>query len=187
MAGFLIVLSSPSGGGKTTIIHKIMEADKQKYVYSVSATTRAPRAGEVNGVDYFFLSKAEFFRLVKQKQFLEWEEVHGYYYGTNLKFINDSIKKGKHVLLDLDVNGALKVAQQHHGKTITIFIAPPSMEELVKRLQQRRTDAEEEISKRLARIPMEMERSKEFDFVVINENLDEIVTNVINIIEKAGG
>ncbi|MBC8183429.1 guanylate kinase [candidate division KSB1 bacterium] len=187
MDGFLILISSPSGGGKTTIIHKILETDPEKFIYSVSATTRKLRPGEIHGKDYFFLTEKQFFEKVEKKYFLEWEEVHGYYYGTDSDFIKKNIIDGKCVLLDLDVNGSLRVAQNYEGSAITIFIAPPSVDELVKRLKKRNTDSEQEINKRLKRIPLEMKKSKQFDFVVANNKLSETVNNVIKIIEKAGG
>ena len=187
MAGFLILISSPSGGGKTTIIHKVLESDPEKFIYSVSATTRDSRPGEIHGKDYFFLTEKQFFEKVEEKQFLEWEEVHGYYYGTDLIFIKKTIKEGKYVLLDLDVNGALRVAQNYEGSAITIFIAPPSVDELIIRLQKRKTDSVHEINKRLKRIPMEMKKSTQFDYIVVNNKLDQTVNNVLKIIEKSGG
>jgi len=187
MSGLLILISSPSGGGKTTIIHKVMQTDPNKFIYSVSATTRESRPGEIHGKDYFFLSEKQFFEKVERKQFLEWEEVHGYYYGTDSNFIEKNIEDGKYVLLDLDVNGALRVAQNYERSAITIFIAPPSVDELITRLQKRKTDSEQEISKRLKRIPMEMKKSTQFDYIVVNNKLDQTVNNVIKIIEKSGG
>jgi len=187
MAGLLILISSPSGGGKTTIICKILESDPEKYIYSISATTRKARTGEIDGKDYFFLSDKKFFEKVDKKQFLEWEEVHGYYYGTDLNFIQKSINQGKYVLLDLDVNGALRVAQNFQGRAITIFIAPPSVDELIKRLQARKTDSDQEINKRKKRIPMEMKKSEQFDYTVVNDKFDKTVNDVIKIIEQSGG
>jgi guanylate kinase len=187
MAGFLILISSPSGGGKTTIINKVLETDPEKFIYSVSATTREPRPGEIHGKDYFFLTEKQFFENVEEKQFLEWEEVHGYYYGTDLNFIKKTTKEGKYALLDLDVNGALRVAQNYEGSAITIFIAPPSDDELTIRLQKRKTDSVQEINKRLKRIPMEMKKSTQFDYIVVNNKLDQTVNNVLKIIEKSGG
>ena len=187
MAGLLIMISSPSGGGKTSIIQKILETNTNKFIYSISATTRKPRSSEVHEKDYFFLSESQFKDKVEKNQFLEWEEVHGYYYGTDLTFIEQCVADGKFVLLDLDVNGALRVAKNYHGKAVTIFIAPPSVDELIKRLKARKTDSEQEINKRLQRIPLEMEKSREFDYFVVNKKLDETVNIVIEIIEQAGG
>lgn len=184
MAGILIMISSPSGGGKTSIIQKILETNSKKFIYSISATTRKSRPGEVHGQDYFFLSEKQFKNDINLNRFLEWEEVHGYYYGTKIDFIEGSIKKGKYILMDIDVNGALRVAKNYRGKLVTIFIAPPSTEELIERLKARKTDSELEINKRLKRLPMEIEKSKEFDFIVVNKTLHDTVNNVIKIIDK---
>ncbi|HDP98565.1 MAG TPA: guanylate kinase [bacterium] len=182
--GLLVVISSPSGGGKTTIIRKIVERDPQRCVYSISATTRAPRSGEQNGKDYYFLDDEAFQAKIEQGEFLEWERVHGYYYGTDLSSIQVWLQQGKVVLLDLDVKGALQVANILKDQTVTIFIAPPSLDTLIKRLKNRKTDSNEEIEKRLERIPMEMEKSKKFDAVIVNENLDKTVDQVLKIIEN---
>lgn len=187
MAGLLILISSPSGGGKTSIIQKILERDTEKFIYSISATTRKRRPGEVHGKDYFFLSVSQFLKKIEKNQFLEWEQVHGHYYGTDLNFIEQCIKNEKYVLLDIDVNGALEVTKNYQGKAVTIFIAPPSIDVLVKRLKARKTDSEQEINRRLQRIPLEMEKSKEFDYIVVNNNLNETVNIVIKIIDEIGG
>ncbi len=186
MAGLLILISSPSGGGKTSIIHKILERDPEKFIYSISATTRKPRPGDVHGKDYFFLSVSQFREKIEKNQFLEWEQVHGYYYGTDLNFIEVCIKNEKYVLLDIDVNGALKVTKNYQGRAVTIFIAPPSIDVLVKRLKGRKTDSEQEINRRLQRIPLEMEKSKEFNYIVVNNKLNETVNIVIKIIDEIG-
>lgn len=182
MNGLLILFASPSGGGKTTVIHKLIEKFPDKFVYSVSSTTRTPRPNEIDGKDYLFLSVKEFQKRVRKNQFLEWEEVHGYYYGTDMDFINRSLKSGKNVLLDLDVNGSLAVAKKFDGKVITIFLTPPSLDELVNRLQNRKTDSKEDIKKRLTRIPMEMEKSKHFDYIIQNDNLETTVNKVLDIL-----
>jgi len=182
MNGLLILIASPSGGGKTTVIRRLIEKFPDKFVYSVSATTRESRPDEIGGKDYLFLSVEEFQKRAQNNQFLEWEEVHGYYYGTDLEFINRSLKSGKNVLLDLDVNGSLNVAKKFDGKVITIFLTPPSMDELINRLKNRKTDSKEEIEKRLTRIPKEMEKSKQFDYIVQNDNLETTVNKVLDII-----
>jgi len=187
MAGLLTLISSPSGGGKTTIIHKILETNSDKFIYSISSTTREPRPGEVHGKDYFFLTEDQFREKIEKKQFLEWEEVHGYYYGTDLDFIENCMNEKKYVMLDIDVKGALRVSKNYSGKTVTIFIAPPSIDELIKRLKARKTDSEREINKRLQRIPLEMQKSKEFDYIIVNNKLDETVNDVIKIIYEVGG
>lgn len=185
MKGLLVIISSPSGGGKTSIIQKILEKNPERYVYSISATTRKPRPGELDGKDYFFLNEKQFRKDIENNLFLEWENVHGYLYGTPKNYIEKCIDDGKYVLLDLDVNGALQVAQNYPEKTITIFISPPSIEQLIERLRNRKTDSAGEINRRLERIPMEMEKAKQFDHVVINDQLDKTVGQVVQFIEDS--
>ncbi len=180
----MVIMSSPSGGGKTTIIRRILRQFPNKFTYSISATTRKMRPGEKNGIDYFFLSEQEFHRDVENSRFLEWEEVHGYYYGTPLAHIEKLVASGKHVFLDIDVNGALQVKKKYPGKVVTIFIAPPSMDVLIERLKNRKTDSEEEINRRLQRIPMEMEKSGQFDFTVFNTEIEKSVRDVLNIMQR---
>lgn len=182
MSGLLILISSPSGGGKTSIIQAILNRLPEKFVYSISGTTRKPRAGEANGKDYVFLSEQQFQDEIRNNRFLEWEKVHGYYYGTDSEFIKKCVKQGKFVLLDIDVNGALQVDRNYKGKAVTIFIAPPSIDELIQRLKNRKTDSEKEINKRLERIPMEMEKSRLFDYILVNEKLEKTVSDVIKIV-----
>jgi len=184
MKGLLVIVSSPSGGGKTSIIKKLLEKYPGNYVYSISATTRKPRPGEVDGKDYFFLGEDQFKKDIEQNRFLEWEIVHGYYYGTPKAYIEKCINDGKYVFLDIDVNGALRVAKNYPDRTITIFISPPSIDELVERLKNRKTDSQEEIDRRLVRIPMEMKKSKQFKYVVVNDKLDKTVSEVDNIIKN---
>jgi guanylate kinase len=184
MKGLLVIISSPSGGGKTSIIHKILQKYHDQYVYSVSATTRKPRPGEIDGKDYFFLSKEQFRRDIENNLFLEWENVHGYLYGTPKTYIEKCINEGKYVLLDIDVNGALRIADNYPDRVITIFISMPSMDMLIERLKNRKTDSVGEISRRLERIPMEMEKAKQFDHVVINNQLDKTVEQVVKFIEN---
>jgi len=184
MTGLLVIISSPSGGGKTSIIQKILQNFPEKYVYSISATTRKPRNGEIDGRDYFFLTEAQFRYNISQDLFLEWENVHGYLYGTPKDYIEKCIDEGKFVLLDIDVNGALQVACNYPERTITIFVSPPSIKELVERLQNRKTDSEQEINKRLERIPIEMEKSKQFDYIVINNKLDKTAEEIVRIVDN---
>jgi len=184
MKGFLVILSSPSGGGKTSVIHRIIEKHDENFVYSISATTRQPRPGEEHGKDYFFLTQQEFEEQIKENLLLEWEQVHGYYYGTPKTYVEQAIAAGKYVLLDIDVRGALQIAQKFPENTLTIFVAPPSLDELIQRLRNRKTDSETEINKRIERIPLEMEQSKRFDYVVINEKLDRTVKEIVQIIQK---
>lgn len=183
MKGLLVILSSPSGGGKTSVIHRIIEKYNDNFVYSISATTRRPRSGETDGRDYFFLSQEEFNEKINNDLLLEWELVHGYYYGTPKSYVEHAIDAGKFVLLDIDVNGALKIVQKFPENALTIFVAPPSIDELIQRLRNRKTDSEQEISKRLERIPLEMEQSKQFNYIVINEKFEDTVEKIVAIIK----
>lgn len=186
MKGLLVIISSPSGGGKSSIIHKILKKYPKQFVYSISATTRKPRPGETKGKDYFFLSEEQFRNDINNNLFLEWENVHGYLYGTPKTYIEKCIDEGKYVLLDIDVNGALRVARNYPERTITIFVSPPSIDELIERLRNRKTDSDGEINKRLERIPMEIEKAKQFNHIVINDQLDRTVEEVVRIIESSG-
>jgi guanylate kinase len=183
MKGLLVILSSPSGGGKTSVIYRIIEKYDGNFVYSISATTRQPRPGEKNGKDYFFLTQQEFEDQINNDSLLEWEQVHGYCYGTPKSYVEQAIAAGKFVLLDIDVNGALQIAHKFPQNTLTIFVVPPSLDELIQRLRNRKTDSENEINKRLERIPVEMEQSKRFDYVVINEKLENTVEEIVKIIK----
>lgn len=184
MGGLLIILSSPSGGGKTSVIRAILQQYPADFVYSISATTRPPRPGEIHGYDYLFLSPEQFQQLIDAELLLEWEQVHGYYYGTPKQFIEQAIDQGKMVLLDVDVNGALRIAKRYPQNCLTIFLAPPSMEKLVERLQARKTDSEAAIHRRLERIPMEMKKSSQFDYVIINDDLQRTIEEVVRVIHE---
>jgi guanylate kinase len=178
----LIVISAPSGAGKTTLCKLLLDRDKNLSL-SISATTRPPRKNEVNGKDYFFLTEKEFFIKVKNGEFLEYEQVHGYYYGTLQATVDKLCTEGKSVLFDIDVNGGLTIKEKN-PEALLIFILPPSIDELKKRLQQRETDTEEERKKRLARLPIEIDKSKYFDYKVVNNDLIRTVIEIENIIKN---
>lgn len=179
----LVILSSPSGGGKSTVIKRLLKHNEIDFMYSVSYTTRKPRTGEIDGKDYFFISEEEFKKKIKQGEFLEWEHVHDYYYGTSRVLINQWMAQGKVVLLDIDVNGALSIRQKFNNHTISIFLEPPSQSELIKRLKNRKTESREEIAKRLERVPLELEKKKYFDFVILNKNIENTIQETLNIIQ----
>lgn len=168
--GNLIIFSAPSGAGKTTIVKEIL-ASFPTMIFSISATTRKPRPGEKDGVDYFFLDKDKFEELIKNDELLEYEKIYDYYYGTLKKFILDNINNGLNILMDIDVKGALNVKKKYPQATI-IFIAPPSIEELEKRLINRGSDTPEEIKKRISRAKEELEYMDKFDYVIINDDLN---------------
>ena len=178
--GVLIVVSSPSGGGKTTIVNAVRK--NMGLEYSVSTTTRPPRAGERNGVHYNFVSKEEFLMYIKEGRFLEWAEVHGHLYGTDREYIGNKLAEGKSVLLDIDVQGAMNLRRKLPG-ALLIFIAPPSVEALEKRLRGRGADSEESIRARLSQADFEISRSEFYDYKVVNEDLETAIAEVEKIIK----
>lgn len=167
----LIVISAPSGAGKTTLCQKLLK-DFPELTLSISSTTRAPRGLEQNGVEYFFLTREEFENEVKQDRFAEWATVHGNYYGTSKKVIEDAFNAGKSVLLDIDFQGAEQLKKAFPKQCRRIFITPPSMEELEFRLRARRTDSEEVIQKRIINAHEEIAQAKKFDHVIVNDSLE---------------
>jgi guanylate kinase len=181
--GRLIVISAPSGSGKTTIARAIM----QKYpgiLFSVSATTRPPRAGEVDGKDYFFLSKVEFQSRVKAGDLVEWEEIYGNYYGTLKSEVDRALKRGTIMLFDVDVKGALSIKRTYPDDSLLIFIKPPSFEVLKERLLNRKTEDEATIRRRLDRVPMELDKGNECDWQVVNDDLQTAINKVDKIIRE---
>jgi guanylate kinase len=177
-----IVFSAPSGGGKTTLVNRLAKKYKE-LVISISATTRPQRPGEVNGKEYYFLSKEKFESAIDKGQFLEYEEVHGDYYGTLKENVDSLTKQGKTVLFDIDVNGAQSIKNKYPD-ALLIFIKPPSNEELIKRLTARKSETKEKIEKRLQRLKYEYEKAKIFDYIVINDKLDETIKEIEKIILK---
>ncbi len=167
--GALIVVSAPSGAGKTTIAHELMRRIPSLQ-FSVSATTRQARPGEVDGVDYFYLTKEEFRRRVRAGEFVEWEEIYGDYYGTLQSEIDRALKAGRHLVFDIDVNGALSIKRKYPD-ALLLFIRPPSLEVLTERLRNRHTEDEARLAKRLARVPMEMEKGAAFDAQIVNDDV----------------
>ncbi len=176
----LVVLSAPSGAGKTTICKRLVERNPD-FRISISATTRPPRPGEQDGVDYYFISMEEFQERIQKGEFLEYEQVHGNYYGTLREKVEALLDAGYTVLFDIDVNGALKIKQQF-PEAILIFIRPPSLEELKRRLRNRKTEKPEEIEKRLQRLPEEYQKAVFFDYEVVNDNLLKTLLTIEKII-----
>ena len=166
----IIVISAPSGAGKTTLCNELQRR-KPHIKFSVSCTTRPKRKHEVDGVNYHFLSNQEFTEKVKNNEFVEYENVHGYYYGTLRNTLEDALAKQEMVLFDVDVNGAMAIKRNYSDNTCTIFILPPSLDDLKKRLIQRGSETEERIDKRLERTAQEMEYKDKFDACIINDDL----------------
>lgn len=180
--GKLIVVSAPSGTGKTTIVKSIL-SQFDNLVFSVSATTRKKRENEINGVDYFFISEEDFHKKVDNEEFAEWERFYDYCYGTLKYYINENINKGFNVLLELDVKGALTI-KQNYPDSVLLYIAPPSFEELVNRLIKRNTESEDELVKRIDRAKMELGVKDKFDYVIVNNKLDEAIKETKELIER---
>jgi guanylate kinase len=181
--GLLVVLSSPSGGGKTTVIKKVIHLNPD-YLYSISMTTRSMRTGEENGRDYWFVSEEEFAESIKAGNFVEYEKVHGCYYGTPITKISEWVDQQKIVFLDLDVYGALRLKEKFENRALLIFLKPPDEKSLVNRLVNRSTETQQQIEKRLTRMPEEIKMAEEFDSIVINEDLDDTIKQVKLIVEK---
>ena len=181
--GKLIVISAPSGCGKTTIAKAIL-AKYPTMLFSVSATTRPMRIGEIDGRDYFFLTKQEFEDRIRIGDLVEWEEIYGNYYGTLKSEIRRALDHRYSMMFDVDVKGALSIRRHFPDDSIIIFIKPPSLEVLKKRLENRNTENPETLRRRLDRVPMELEQGSQFDFQVVNNDLDEAVAEVDGIIQK---
>ena len=178
--GLLIVISGPSGAGKGTICANIRK-EMPNLVYSVSMTTRAPRVGEVEGVNYFFRDKEEFEELLKEDAFLEYAKVYDNYYGTPKKHVMDLLDQGKSVLLEIDIQGAMQVKERYSDASF-IYIVPPSLTELSARLRGRATDSEEVIDKRLSLACSELALAHRYDYIVVNDDLDEATEKTASIL-----
>ncbi|MHB1688973.1 MAG: guanylate kinase [Ignavibacteriaceae bacterium] len=180
--GKIIAVSAPSGTGKTTIVKEVLK-NFHEIVFSVSATTRNKRIDETNGKEYFFISEDEFKEKIKKEEFVEWERFYDYYYGTYKSYIENNIKQGKSVLLEIDVKGALEV-KRIYPEAKMIFIYPPSYEELIKRLKNRKTESEEDFKKRIERAKMELSLKDKFDYFVENKDLEKAILETKSIINN---
>lgn len=179
--GLLIVLSGPSGVGKGTVRAAIFSKKGQQFVYSISATTRSPRPGEQNGVDYFFKTREEFEEMITQKKLLEYAEYVGNYYGTPLDYVEETLEKGLDVFLEIEVQGALQV-REVMPDGVFIFLTPPDLKELESRIVNRGTDSNEVIAKRMATAREELALMKYYDYSVVNDTVDNAVSNIEAII-----
>ena len=166
-----ITISAPSGSGKTTLCKALQQVEPE-IEWSISYTTRERRSIEENGVDYFFISEEEFEDLIVQGHFVEWQNVHGFYYGTSVSNLENAIKNDKIMLIEMDVKGSMSIKKLFPEQTYSIFIMPPSISQLRERLRSRGTDSEKRINIRLKRFQEEMEFREKFDYVMINEDLD---------------
>ncbi len=180
MSAKLLVISGSSGVGKGTVIKSLLEKCPDLNL-SISCTTRNPRPGEKDGINYFFISREEFKKGIENNDFLEWAEFSGNLYGTRESYINDCLNQNKNVLLEIETQGALQVKAKM-PEAVLIFIAPPSLEELEARLRGRHTETEEAIQKRLEFVKLEIENSKQYDYVVINDAVENAVNQILKII-----
>jgi len=183
-SAFLIVLSAPSGAGKTTLCSRLLKDLGDRVQLSVSTTTRAPRGQEVEGKHYFFVSPEEFQKRIAKSEFAEWALVHGSYYGTSKRTLEEALQNGKSVLLDIDVQGAASLKATFGSRCLTVFISPPSMELLEKRLRDRATDSEEVIQRRMKNAQDEMSRASEFEHQIVNDDLDRAYAELLTLLQR---
>ncbi|MBO7611211.1 MAG: guanylate kinase [Elusimicrobia bacterium] len=178
--GMIIIVSAPSGAGKTSICDALIKSDKN-IVYSVSTTTREPRKGEKNGREYFFVNDSEFKKMVKKNMFVEWAKVHDHFYGTSKKVLEQTINKGKDILLDIDVQGAVKIKKQYKN-ALMVFITTPSLKILKERLIKRNKDSMEVIKRRIENAKKELTYLPKYDYLILNDKLDKSIEEAKSII-----
>lgn len=184
MGGAILVLSGPSGAGKSTIIHAASERIGE-YYFSISTTTRSPREGEANGVDYHFVSKEEFEEDIKAGNFLEYAEVHDNYYGTSLKPVKEALDSGKLVIFDIDIQGHRLVRAKMDDITTSVFITPPTLSELDARLRSRSTDDDRVIANRIANAKQEIHAVGEYDFFIVNDDIEKAASEFVIVTNAA--
>lgn len=183
--GRLFIISGPSGSGKSTLIEAVLRQHPELR-YSVSYTTRSPRGKEQDGKDYHFISEEAFQERIRAGNFAEWAWVHGYLYGTSAVFINDATARGQDVLLDIDVAGARKLLARF-PEAISIFVAPPNMEELKRRLTARNTDSPAAVKKRLSNAEAELTQARHYDHIVLNQDLGQAIAGIESILAGRSG
>lgn len=173
MQGKLIVFSAPSGSGKTTIVRHLLSQEELNLEFSISCTTRKPRGEEIDGKDYYFINWENFKKHIKNEDFVEWEEVYAdNFYGTLKAELERIWAKGKHVIFDIDVAGGLRIKKKFPEQTLAVFVKPPSVDELKKRLKQRSTESEEKINMRIAKAHVELATAPQFDKIIKNYDLE---------------
>ncbi len=171
--GKLIVFSAPSGSGKTTIVRHLLSKEDLNLEFSISAASRVPRGEEVNGKDYYFMSTEEFKKHIKAEDFLEWEEVYrDNFYGTLKSEVERIWAKGKNVIFDIDVAGGLRIKHKFPEQTLAVFVKPPSVDELKRRLKERSTESDDKINMRIAKASVELATAPQFDVIIKNYDLD---------------
>ena len=187
--GKLIVFSAPSGSGKTTIVRHLLSKEDLNLEFSISAASRAPRGEEVNGKDYYFMSTEEFKKHIKNEDFLEWEEVYrDNFYGTLKSEVERIWAKGKNVIFDIDVSGGLRIKHKFPEETLAVFVKPPSVDELKRRLKERSTESDDKINMRIAKASVELATAPQFDVIIknydLNIALEEAYQLVKNFVKK---
>ncbi|NWF67173.1 MAG: guanylate kinase [Campylobacterales bacterium] len=180
MAGAILIISGPSGSGKSSLCHEMFKR-VDNYYFSISSTTRAMRDREVNGIDYYFIEKSEFIRDIECGYFLEWAEVHGNFYGTSLKPVLNAIENNKLVIFDIDVQGHQSIKEKFPNITTSVFITTPTISELKQRLQKRNTDSDNIINNRIINAYSEMKNISKYDYLLINNDFDTSLNNLISI------
>ena len=184
-SGKLIIFSAPSGAGKTTIVHHILQKFSDQLEFSISACTRAKRPNEVEGKDYYFMSSEDFKQKIKKNEFSEWEEVYqGQFYGTLKSELDRIWNTGKHVIFDLDVQGGINLKRKFGRQAFAIFVMPPSIEILELRLKQRQTESPESIAKRVTKAKLELLMADQFDKILVNENLEKACEDAEKLINE---
>ena len=181
-SGKLIIFAAPSGAGKSSLIKKIIKDSENNLELSVSATTRLPRDGEIHGKDYFFISEKEFNELKNNQAFLEFANVHGHQYGTIKSFVDEKLEEGIHIILDIDVQGFTQIQRATIKDIVSIFIIPPSFDELKRRLILRGLDSNDVIDKRLENAKKELEQAENFDYLVLNDDFNMAYNEITSII-----
>jgi guanylate kinase len=179
----LVVISAPSGGGKTTLCNRLLQ-DFPELTLSISSTTRAPRGQEQDGREYFFLSRGAFEQQIREGRFAEWAEVHGNLYGTSKTVLEGAFARGQSVLLDIDVQGAASLALAYPGRCVRYFVAPPSLEALEARLRARGTETDASVRRRLENARAEMARAGEFDSLIVNDDLERAYSELCGLVKK---
>jgi guanylate kinase len=183
--GKLIVFAAPSGAGKTTIVRHLLGIPELNLEFSISAASREKRGNEVDGKDYYFLSPKDFRQKIKNKAFLEWEEVYPEnYYGTLQTEVDRICDAGRNVIFDIDVVGALRIKRKFPEETLTVFVEPPNINELIKRLKGRKTENQEKINMRIAKAPAEMATAPQFDVRIMNDDLDKAKAEAVRVVAE---
>lgn len=182
-SGKLIVFSAPSGSGKTTIVRHLLSQKELHLDFSISATSREKRGEEVDGKDYHFITIDDFKKNIDEENFVEWEEVYkNNFYGTLKTEVDRIWREGKHAIFDIDVNGGMRIKRKFPKQTLAVFVQPPSIEEMEKRLRNRQTETEEKIKERVAKAEREFKFAKDFDVILINDNLETAKQEAENLV-----